>query len=185
VLVHQARRDEVVDSPVEAGRRDVGQLEPIVDAARPRAGQHLRRQVDAVDPGDATASEPRAGPAGSTPEIGGARGGGPRDRLGPRAGRYPSRPRPSPRTTGTTRSSPRARRRLDSRADRTWRIRALDGSPWILTIRGPRSRHEDRAASGGADVTMANAPPHAVPRPGGCYVRYVPYALDLTDASPV
>ena len=33
--------------------------------------------------------------------------------------------------------------------------------------RGPPAGHEDRAASGGADVTMENAAPHAVPRPGG------------------
>ena len=53
----------------------------IVDIAATSDRQHFRREIDAVESGDATSPEPGAGPAGSTPEISRVSDGGPRDRL--------------------------------------------------------------------------------------------------------
>src|SRR5438874_1368720 len=69
MLVDQARRDEIVDAAAETCRGDIGFEKVIVDIAATSDRQHFRREIDAVESGDATSPEPGAGPAGSTPEI--------------------------------------------------------------------------------------------------------------------
>ena len=79
VLVDQARDDEVVGGRRKAGVGHVGLDEAGVDLARAGHVEHLGREVDAVDRGDAALAQPRPGPARAAAQIGGALDARPRD----------------------------------------------------------------------------------------------------------
>ena len=81
MLFHQAGRDEIVDAALQPCRGDVGVDELIVDLAAAGHRQHLRRQIDPVEPDDASGPQPGAGSAGPASEIGRALDQTPRDRL--------------------------------------------------------------------------------------------------------
>ena len=69
MLVHQARRDEIVGAAFETRAGDVGLRQPLVDSAPARDRQHLGRQVDPIDAGDAMLAEPGAGSPGPAAEV--------------------------------------------------------------------------------------------------------------------